>query len=299
MWKDFFYFTKRERTGIYVLVAGIVVVVGIDTFLSRRTGHEAREITASERREILDFQASVREKAGNGYHYSGKFYGNGQPVVLSAFDPNVADSSAFIRLGLRPYIARNILRYRARGGKFPTPESFAKIYGITPEQFRSLLPYIVIGEQFRPKRDTVFIRQKTDSARYFKYPAGTVIELNGADTAELKKIPGIGSGLARMIVGYRKRLGGFYKPEQLQEINHVPQDLHQWFTVNPAVIRKINLNKSGIERLTAHPYLSFYQAKVIVEYRKKKGPLKSLSQLALYEEFTKSDLERIAAYVEF
>lgn len=299
MWKDFFYFTKRERTGMYVLVAGIVVVVAIDGFLSGRSGREARELTASERREILDFQASVRENAPVRYDYSGKFYANQQPVVLSAFDPNVADSTAFIRLGLKPYIARNILRYRAKGGRFRTPESFAKIYGITPEQFRTLLPYIVIGEQFRPKRDTVFIRQKADSAHYFKYPAGTVIELNGADTAELKKIPGIGSGLARMIVGYRSRLGGFYKPEQLQEVNHVPQELHRWFSVNPAVIRKINLNRSGFERLTAHPYLSFYQAKVIVEYRKKKGPLKSLSQLALYEEFTKADLERIAPYVEF
>ena len=51
----------------------------------------------------------------------------------------------------------------------------------------------------------------------FKYQPGTVINLNEADTTELKKVPGIGSAIARMIVNYRTQLGGFYKIEQLQE----------------------------------------------------------------------------------
>ena len=46
-----------------------------------------------------------------------------------------------------------------------------------------------------------------------------MLDLNRADTAELKKIPGIGSGIARLIVNYRQRLGGFYQIEQLQEIH--------------------------------------------------------------------------------
>ncbi|EXY62450.1 helix-hairpin-helix domain-containing protein, partial [Bacteroides fragilis] len=51
--------------------------------------------------------------------------------------------------------------------------------------------------------------------------------------------------------------------------------------------------------LKAHPYINFYQAKIIVEYRKKKGILKSLKQLSLYEEFTPQDLERISHYICF
>lgn len=43
----------------------------------------------------------------------------------------------------------------------------------------------------------------------------------------------------------------------------------------------------------------FYQAKVIIEYRRKKGKLKSLSQLSLYEEFTEKDLERLSHYLAF
>ena len=46
-----------------------------------------------------------------------------------------------------------------------------------------------------------------------------------------------------------------------------------------------------------HPYINYYQARVIVEYRKKKGRLKNLKQLSLYEEFTSADLERIEPYI--
>lgn len=47
---------------------------------------------------------------------------------------------------------------------------------------------------------------KKEYVKVFKYPEGTQIDLNSADTIELKKIPGIGSGIAGSIVRYRERL---------------------------------------------------------------------------------------------
>ena len=126
-----------------------------------------------------------------------------------------------------------------------------------------------------------------------------MLNLNHADTTELKKIPGVGSGIARSIVNYRQRLGGFYRIEQLQEIHLDYRQLQAWFTIMPSEIRRINLNRVGIERLRNHPYINFYQAKALVEYRKKKGILHNLKPFALYEEFTESDLERLSHYVCF
>jgi DNA uptake protein ComE-like DNA-binding protein len=71
------------------------------------------------------------------------------------------------------------------------------------------------------------------------------------------------------------------------------------FKLDNDSIRKLEINKASLDKLRAHPYLTFYQAKVIVEHRRKKGQIKSLSQLALYEEFTEKDLERLSAYVSF
>ena len=133
----------------------------------------------------------------------------------------------------------------------------------------------------------------------FKYPEGTLVDVNGADTAKLKKIPGIGSGIAKAIVSYRTRLGGFYALEQLTEIEYMTPALMKWFKLEEPVVRPLKVNEVGLETLRSHPYLNFYQAKVIVEHRRKKGKLKSLSQLSLYEEFTEKDLERLSAYLTF
>jgi hypothetical protein len=86
-----------------------------------------------------------------------------------------------------------------------------------------------------------------------KYPSGTLVDLNRADTTELKKIPGIGSGIARLIIGYRQRLGGFYNITQLQEIHLDTTQLQSWFSIDTRAIHLINLNRSSIERLRHHP----------------------------------------------
>ena len=73
----------------------------------------------------------------------------------------------------------------------------------------------------------------------------------------------------------------------------------KWFKLEETPVRRLEINKSGLDKLRSHPYINFYQAKVIVEHRRKKGPIKSLSQLALYEEFTEKDLKRLSAYISF
>ena len=83
----------------------------------------------------------------------------------------------------------------------------------------------------------------------------------------------------------------------LQEIHLKAERLRPWFSIDTHQIYRINLNKAGMERMMRHPYINYYQAKVIIEYRKKKGILKSLKQLSLYEEFTPIDLERIEPYI--
>ena len=130
-----------------------------------------------------------------------------------------------------------------------------------------------------------------------KYHPGIIIDLNQADTTELKKIPGIGSRIAQSIVNRRRLLGGFYQIEQLEEIRLIVEKLRSWFSVDATQIHRININKASVERMMHHPYINFYQAKVIAEYRKKKGKLRDLKQLALYEEFTSADFERIMPYI--
>ena len=126
-----------------------------------------------------------------------------------------------------------------------------------------------------------------------------VVDLNKADTTELKKIPGIGTVIANMIINYRNQLGGYYEVEQLREINLDADQLMSWFSIDEADIRKIPVNRANVDRLRRHPYINFYQAKALVEHRRKHGDLTSLKPFVLYEEFTEAELEKINHYLSF
>ena len=302
MWKDFLYYTKTERQGIIVLVVLILGVYAVPELFVFFTRAEENDCTENEKfdKEYNDFISSLREtKPHNRSGHSFQSFLK-QEVKLTMFDPNTADSTTFLSLGLPSWMIKNILQYRHKQGKFRHPEDFRKIYGLTEEQYRTLRPYIQITDDFSSKdKDTVRLLtvQNIQRDTLVKYLPGTVISLNSADTTELKKIPGVGSNIARLIVNYRERLGGFCRIEQLQEIHLKAERLRPWFSIAPHQTRRINVNKSGMERMMRHPYINYYQAKVIIEYRKKKGTLKSLKQLSLYEEFTPADLERIEPYI--
>ena len=72
-----------------------------------------------------------------------------------------------------------------------------------------------------------------------------------------------------------------------------------FFDVGGGPLRRLNLNKLSLNQLRNHPYINFYQAKAITEYRRLKGPLHSLTDLSLLPEFPARELERLTPYVEF
>ena len=289
MWKDFFYYSRSERRAVYVLLVLIALLLGGIWMLPEP--ELPMEVQVS-KVDSLSIKKSRQEFSPKRKSYQ-----------LKNFNPNVADSVELASLGIPPYIVRNILKYRQRGGRFVTAEFFSRIYGLSEEKFNELKPYIQIPKvvvKNNPKKDSdsVFkpVRVKE---KVFKYPKGTLVDVNLADTTELKKIPGIGSGIAKAIVSYRNRLGGFYSLEQLNEIEWFSSALMEWFKLEKPSVHQLNINEAGLDKLRAHPYLNFYQAKAIIEHRKKRGPIKNLSQLSLYEEFTEKDLKRLSAYIRF
>lgn len=308
--KEFFYFSRGERRGILVLIAGIILVFLIGYSYSHReqplSDEDIRQQALAEA-EYEAFIATIQEEEKNTEKPYYRYPHEPQPAIeLASFNPNTADSITFRSLGLPGWMARNILHYRAKGGKFRKAEDFKKIYGLTAEQYQALLPYIYIAPEDTARQIARLYTPSATSdsiaspqAVLYKYPEGTVVDLNRADTTELKKIPGIGSGIARLITGYRQRLGGFYSIEQLQDIHVDYHPLQAWLRIDSRDIHPLNLNRAGIEKLRNHPYINFYQAKAFVEYRKKKGTLRNLKPFALYEEFSATDLERISHYVCF
>jgi DNA uptake protein ComE-like DNA-binding protein len=144
----------------------------------------------------------------------------GQTVERFAFDPNTADSTQLLRLGLRPWQVRNIYKYRARGGVYRKKEDFARLYGLTVKEYRELEPYIRISPDYvMPASELVEPQQEyvRDTLKYpVKVETPSSIDINTTDTMMLRKVPGVGEAFARRILSYGRRLGGFVSTSQLR-----------------------------------------------------------------------------------
>jgi competence ComEA-like helix-hairpin-helix protein len=252
MWKDFFYFSKRERTGILIL---ILFVAGI--FLGKYlfTPKALPPVEASvleDKQEVMNPETNPEE-----------------------VHPNSSSSPSYQK-PYRPYQKKN----NPPGNNPPEKRTYYQ-----PEEKRREPP------------------KSNNYPQLEKMQEGEVIDINSCDTTGLMKIPGIGASFAKRIVGYRNMLGGFYRVEQLQEVYGMYEELYvkitPYMTVDPVATRLIAANSASIEKLKSHPYINFYQAKAIVETRKKKGKLENLNELILMEEFTEDDLERIRPYLNF
>lgn len=317
MWKwlgEFLYYSRGERRGILALLGvALLLLLGGEMYVHLQSKRADNPDDHLEQEQAMEeyraFSASIREKEkeekeGRKSRYRAWEEEDETPPLLAPFNPNTADSATFRQLGLPAWMARNILRYREKGGVFRRAEDFRKIYGLTEEQYTTLRPYIHIpATDSTDQRPSLFLadrrKDSLQQAKPLKYEPGTRVDLNRADTTELKKIPGIGSGIARLISGYRQQLGGFYSLSQLEDIDLDYRQLADWFRIDTTAIRRIPVNRASVDRLRRHPYLNFYQAKALVEYRRKHGPLKSLKPFVLYEEFTREDLERIGHYLSF
>jgi competence protein ComEA len=307
MWKDFFYFSKGQRTAIIVLICLIIITIAVEFLLLYIIPPQEQSKSdffdeAKRFEQTLVSRDSLR-RAQWEQKYDSIFQNNKEFVKketekysLFKFDPNTVDSATFVRLGLKPFIASNILKFRNKGGKFRTAESFSKVYGIYPEKYKELEPYIAITEIKQTAKDSV----KSTSPSKIK---NIIVELNSADTTELMKVYGLGRGYAKAIVRFRQQTGGFVSVEQLRELYGMSEENFNKISpsckVNTQLVKKIQVNTASVERLNAHPYLNFYESKAIYEFRRRKGILKNVNELNSIPELKPETIRKIQPYFSF
>ena len=283
---------KSDRQVLLTFQLVAVLVMGA-IFALELTGEREEELMADE---------PVPQRDTLMHHVPYSSYDVARPKAERfPFDPNTADSTQLLRLGLEPWQVRNIYKYRAAGGIFRKKEDFARVYGLTQKMYRELEPYIRISADYQPASLLVKEEKQEHDTLLFpqKIAEGETVDLAVADTSELKTVPGIGSYFARKIVDYRERLGGYVSVEQLDEIDGFPLQAKKYLRLGEMEVRKLNLNTLSLSELRRHPYLNYYQARTIVEYRRKKGALKSLDDLRLSRDFPPEARRRLLPYVEF
>ena len=220
--RTIFLLTGEQWLGAAILVAMVVVTGVLLHHFKPETKENVSQVSDSVLTDFKEYQAeqdSVRKVA-----WKKQYPRDTIAIHMQVFDPNTADSSTLVHLGLKKWQASNMLKYRAKGGRYRKPEDLKRLYGMTDSMYQVLLPYIQIDtlaiNQYRDsirqsKRDTIV---RDSLPRYVSQKRDTVLNLRTADTTELKKIRGIGSYRAKQIVRYRQQLGGFTSVGQLKEI---------------------------------------------------------------------------------
>lgn len=305
---DYFGFTRKERIAVIVLVVLIAIVFFMPEMLSR---HQHFQFTKADSAWIDSMQMlvdtdSLQEQVVSddktdhqSRFYPSKFQGK-QNASLFYFDPNTISADAWEELGLRPKTIHTIENYLAKGGRFKKPEDLQKVYGLFPDEYKRIAPFIRIENIEEKKPDRPFARIDSPFQKKFT-PRYQVIDINTADTSAFIALPGIGSKLASRIVNFRDKLGGFYSIDQVGETFGLPdstfQKIKQWLKLENISLRKININTATEDELKAHPYIRWNLAKPIVAYRNEHGSFKKIEELQNIMAITNEIFNKIKPYL--
>ena len=294
--KSFFSFTRREQYGIMVLLSLIAVIVAVNFFIRERAPSAANEEVFSrweeeirafqEKQEIAaaynDSLHAARRQYGNydGYQTSNtrsyeKYQKSEKKLPASfLFNPNDVSKDDFVNLGFSEKQAEGIVKYREKGAVFKSKQDFQKIFVVSDEMYAHLEAWITL-----PDGETSPVADNATSAPQ----EPVVIELNTADTTSLKQIDRVGSYLAKRIVEYRQKLGGFHSVEQLLDINSINEErlsvIAPYMVIDKGKIARLDLNKSSFKDFTRHPYFEHYIVKAIFEYKDKNGLFVSVDDI--------------------
>lgn len=224
------------------------------------------------------------------------------PVLhpLFDFDPNTANEADFKHLGLSAKTIKTILNFR-KAVPFGAASDFEKVYGLKKADYERLAPYIKI------EKKAVEIKEEKKEVKWPKYEKQewkqANVDINLASAEEWQLLRGIGPVFSKRIVKFRDKLGGFHSKEQVKETYGMTDSLYQalepYLEISSTEAKKIDINEVSMEELKAHPYFSWKQAKVIVNYRTNHGPFKDSMDLEKTKVISKVEIEKVGPYLKF
>ncbi len=217
-------------------------------------------------------------------------------LSLRRFDPNVVTEAELRSMGLTEVVVRNTVKYRDRGGIFSTPGDFAKIYGLEREVFDKLKDSIDLP--YEPSD----VAKKPDEIWNDQIETPLSIDINRANIYQWQQLKGIGPFYAKRIVNFRDKLGGFISVDQVAATYGLPDSvfsrIRNQLILSP-IFARIDINNWPADSLKSHPYVSWKQANIIVNYRQQHGAYQSAEDLYQLRIFDSTFVRRLEPYLTF
>ncbi|MDP5172095.1 MAG: helix-hairpin-helix domain-containing protein [Bacteroidia bacterium] len=236
-------------------------------------------------------------------------------------DLNLATAKELEQLpGIGGVLSQRIVNFREAKRGFSSIEELRNLYHLSPETFEEIAPHLTLSARNLsdyPQQSAHASPQERGQgvSRGAPAPSGSVesryaspvrpplgsVNINEADTTLLMSVPGIGSVLSQRIIRYRKLLGFFTDPSQLQLVYGLTKDhfdlLEPYITVGElSQYPKRDLNRAYSKSLAFYPFLDQALADALVSYRKELGRFDNWEEVAQVPGITPAALEGLQLY---
>lgn len=308
--RRYFGFSQRQTNGFLVLLLLTLLAIAAPFLFNYFTASSAYNPLQDQ--IALDSLVAQLEKETPANHYANnvpKTFPTGAPVRLHRINPNSATVQELMAVGISKYAANNIIKYRTKAGGFRSKEQFGRIYGLSPDLYQRLYPYLDLPAQAdvanrKPAGAATAYNQPAERPAYPKYQPFRLqpFDLNTADTTQLKRIRGIGSKLSVRIVKFRERLGGFAHPKQLTEVYglapEIIDSLGKYTFIPPDYApQQVPINTATLEELRSHPYIGFNLARQIIAYRTQHGSFQKVEDLKNIKTINEEIFQKLQPYL--
>ncbi len=295
-----------------------------------------QEFVASDKSVNPSFRNSVNPSFRNSVNPSfrgskARYYAVPKAAVESfEFDPNEADSSQLLRLGLTPAQVRSIYRHRARGYAYSRVEDFARTPFMTKGQWARLKPLIRIGDQYRllnvtdnrssipDNRNTITDTRSsiTDNRSSITDNRSPITDNRNTITDNRSSITDNRSSITdnrSSITDNRSSITDNRPPitdnrssitdnrSSITDNRSPLPDNRSSITDNrsPLTVPTLHLNDDGFKTLLRHPFMSYEQVKAVKNFQRKYGRIRNMTELLILPEFTVEDTLRLSPYLQF
>ncbi len=293
--RDIFGFSGTEINGFIILIPLVLLLLASEPIFHSFTAHRAPpdaddaiildSLTAAWRIPLQDRPQDV------------------EIVSPFSFDPNTADVEELRKLGFSESSSKHIAAYRRKGGVFHVKSDLLRIYGLDSSLYKRLYDYISLPTRRIPAHRADRTLSGRKSSPWDKTQVQQKFDINTADTLQLKSVFGIGPAFAARIIKFRDGLGGFVQTDQLFEVYGldsmtVRRLLNVSFISPDFVPEKININAANERELSAHPYIRYKMARLLVSYRFQHGDFTDVSDIKKLSVFESKELDRLLPYLK-
>ena len=201
--KDYFYYTKSERNGAFILAVCIVLLAllpGLYPLLLPPMNTDTQAFQA----ELDAFYQAPEESPEE----------KPDPEAFH-FDPNTLPLDSLQLLGLPRKTATTIVRFREKVRPFREAADLQDIYTLSDEDYERIAPYVRIMQRPGPPSPEQAPEAKKAEPKRFAFDPNTL----PADSLQLL---GLSGRTVRTLLNYRSKGGQFRQPEDLEKIYGLP-----------------------------------------------------------------------------